>query len=116
MLDEAISVDCYSPNTVDGFTSCCVHVPFRYVPLGNTDPCRRTITRHQDTKPSESAHGLSTRATSRAQWSVPFGVLPQATMTMRIAIAGGGGFAYILAREMAQNANAVLILSTTVSA
>lgn len=36
-------------------------------------------------------------------------------MTMRIAIAGGGGFAYILAREIAQSANAVLVLSTRVS-
>ncbi|KAJ4410315.1 hypothetical protein N0V82_009262 [Gnomoniopsis sp. IMI 355080] len=33
-------------------------------------------------------------------------------MTMRIAIAGGGGFAHILAREIAQNANAVIVLST----
>lgn len=34
---------------------------------------------------------------------------------MRIAIAGGGGFAYILAGEIAQTANAVLVLSTRVS-
>ncbi|CAN8106506.1 unnamed protein product [Discula destructiva] len=33
-------------------------------------------------------------------------------MSMRVAIAGGGGFAYILAREIAQSANAVLVLST----
>lgn len=36
-------------------------------------------------------------------------------MNMRIAIAGGGGFAYILAREIAQTSNAVLVLSTRVS-
>lgn len=36
-------------------------------------------------------------------------------MTMRIAIAGGGGFAFILAAEIAQSTNAVLILSTRVS-
>lgn len=36
-------------------------------------------------------------------------------MTMRIAIAGGGGFAFILAAEIAQSTNAVLILSTNVS-
>lgn len=36
-------------------------------------------------------------------------------MTMRIAIAGGGGFAYILAREISQTANSVLVLSTQVS-
>lgn len=34
---------------------------------------------------------------------------------MRVAIAGGGGFARILAREIAQNANAVMVLSTKVS-
>lgn len=34
---------------------------------------------------------------------------------MRIAIAGGGGFAYILAGEIAQTANAVLVLSRRVS-
>lgn len=34
---------------------------------------------------------------------------------MRIAIAGGGGFAYILAGEIAQTANALLVLSTRVS-
>lgn len=36
-------------------------------------------------------------------------------MTMRIAIAGGGGFAFILAAEIAQSTNAVLVLSTRVS-
>lgn len=36
-------------------------------------------------------------------------------MTMRVAIAGGGGFAHILAREIVQNANAVMVLSTKVS-
>lgn len=39
----------------------------------------------------------------------------QETMFMRIAIAGGGGFGYILAQEIAQTANAVLLLSTRVS-
>ncbi|KAL1877891.1 hypothetical protein Daus18300_002244 [Diaporthe australafricana] len=34
---------------------------------------------------------------------------------MRIAIAGGGGFAYILAGEITQTANAVLVLSTRAS-
>lgn len=34
---------------------------------------------------------------------------------MRIAIAGGGGLAYILAGEITQTANAVLVLSTRVS-
>lgn len=34
---------------------------------------------------------------------------------MRIAIAGGGGFAYILAGEIAQTANALLVLSNRVS-
>lgn len=34
---------------------------------------------------------------------------------MRIAIAGGGGFAYILAGEIAHTANAVLVLSSRVS-
>jgi hypothetical protein len=33
---------------------------------------------------------------------------------MRIAIAGGGGFAYLLANEISQGANALLILSTQV--
>lgn len=33
---------------------------------------------------------------------------------MRIAIAGAGGFAYILAQEITQSSNAVMILSSTV--
>jgi len=39
---------------------------------------------------------------------------PQPAM-MRIAIAGGGGFAYILAQQICQTANAVLVLTRTVS-
>jgi Trk K+ transport system NAD-binding subunit len=31
---------------------------------------------------------------------------------MRIAIAGGGGFANILARQLAESAHAIIILST----
>ena len=34
---------------------------------------------------------------------------------VRIAIAGAGGFAYILAQELSQSANPLLILSTRVS-
>ena len=34
---------------------------------------------------------------------------------MRIAIAGGGGFAYLLAQEITQGANAVLVLTRNVS-
>lgn len=34
---------------------------------------------------------------------------------MRIAIAGGGGFSYILAQELTQTANAVLVISRQVS-
>lgn len=34
---------------------------------------------------------------------------------MRIAIAGGGGFANILARELSEGAHALLVLSTQVS-
>lgn len=34
---------------------------------------------------------------------------------MRVSIAGGGGFAFILAAEIAQSTNAVLVLSTRVS-
>ncbi len=34
---------------------------------------------------------------------------------MRIAIAGAGGFAYILAQEISQGANAVLVLSNKAS-
>lgn len=37
------------------------------------------------------------------------------TTTMRIAIAGAGGFAYILAQELCKGANAVLVLSRQVS-
>lgn len=33
---------------------------------------------------------------------------------MRIAIAGGGGLAYILAQQISQSANAVLVLSRNV--
>lgn len=36
-------------------------------------------------------------------------------MNMRISIAGGGGLAFILAAEIAQSTNAVLVLSTRVS-
>lgn len=35
-------------------------------------------------------------------------------MTMRIALAGAGGFAYILAQELSKSANAVLVLSRQV--
>jgi len=34
---------------------------------------------------------------------------------MRIAIAGAGGFAYILAQEITKSANAVLVLSRQVA-
>jgi hypothetical protein len=33
---------------------------------------------------------------------------------MRIAIAGGGGFAYILAQELTESANPVLVISRQV--
>lgn len=42
-------------------------------------------------------------------------LLTRAAMSLRIAIAGGGGFAYLLAREIAQSTNALLLLSTRVS-
>jgi len=34
---------------------------------------------------------------------------------MRIAIAGAGGFGYILAQELSQSANAILVLSRQAS-
>ena len=34
--------------------------------------------------------------------------------TMRIALAGGGGFSFILAQELSKSANAVLVLSRKV--
>lgn len=44
--------------------------------------------------------------------------MPQkaATVMMRIAIAGAGGFSALLAQELCQSAHAVLVLSRVVSA
>jgi hypothetical protein len=39
---------------------------------------------------------------------------PGSTPMMRIAIAGAGGFAYILAQQITQGANPVLIISRQV--